>query len=207
MHSSTRPFGRTVAALAIAGALAFSLAGCSKSSSTTAPDGTSGGSTSGGDVLASFTVAPGLNTNYQVNSLPATLTFNVVGIENEPDNQPIAFFYDAKAYTGGQTDGRGFNGEMRSQKLKVYAANGPLMGNESKKYGVNWKGSSTYKVKLEFTAGYVRLFVNDVQVEQKDGLVSSVFTLGIGWPPKIRSGFAGAVYTDVHWPIGSTKIN
>jgi hypothetical protein len=216
--------GKKIAGLAgmlIAGAFALSFSGCGKVHNTaTSPDSPSTTtstttSATSADVTPSFTVSSsGAHLSRSVTG-PGSISFNVKGISasdaNGLDNHNIAFGYDSKGYYGGSANsdgssGNGFEFELRNQKLKCFGTDGVLMGSEGKRYGVPWNPSLTYSVKIEWTATNVILTVNGAVVENKPGKVANAFTLGIGYPPKVREGFAGAVYTDIHWPTGSTPL-
>jgi hypothetical protein len=189
-HDGQRQFGKRMlgqmARLFLGGALLLSAA-CSSSSSS---------GSDGGDTL---TVTPGANMDVKVTK-PGKMSFNVKGINMDPekDSQPIVFFYDGSGYGGGRTTG-GFQGDLRNYKLKVFDVNGELMGDESEKYGYEWKSADTVHVIVEWNASSITTTVGGV-VAVKSGTIPSTFTIGVGYPPSSRPGWDGAVYTDINWP-------
>ena len=186
-HEGQRHPGRKAAARAarlLIGATLF-IAACSSSSS---PDG--------GD---SLTVTPGASLQVNVTK-PGKMSFTVKGIDMDPekDSQPIVFFYDSKGYGGGRTTG-GFQGDLRNYKLKVFDVNGELMGDESEKYGYEWRPEDSVHVTIEWNSTSLTATVGGT-VAVKEGPISSTFTIGVGYPPSSRPGWDGAVYTDINWP-------
>jgi len=160
----------------------------------------------GGD---SFTVTPGSYQRVKVTG-PGKISFTVVGIDMDLDKDawPIVYFYDSKGYTGGRGGSGGFNGELRSYKLKYYDASGKIA---SESYYVQpngntprWSSRVARTVTLEWGSGFVMSTVDGIPF-RKPGSVPSTFTLGIGYPPAVRPGWDGAVYTNIVWPAGATK--
>lgn len=188
----------TLTAILSAAMLTLALGGCG---TVTDPD--TGGSGTGG---GSFTVTPG-SYERRNTSGDGKISFSVTGIDMDldRDSQPIVCFYDSKGYGGGRSTG-GFQGELRNYKLKYYGTHGQI---ESESYhGYRFKSDQTYTVVLEWKTGsdgYVRSTVNGA-VFEKPGAVASSFTVGIGYPPAVRPGWDGAVYTNIVWPKGSTEV-
>lgn len=184
----------TFTAVITVAVLALGVSGCGTATEPT------GGSTT------TFTVSPGdyLRRN---TSGDGKMSFTVTGIDMDldRDSQPIAYFYDSKGYGGGRSTG-GFQGELRNYKLKYYGSHGQI---ESEDYhGQRFRSTETYNIVLEWktgTEGYVRSSVNGVPFE-RPGAVSSSFTVGVGYPPAVRPGWDGAVYTNIVWPKGSTEV-
>jgi hypothetical protein len=189
-------------ALLLGGAL-LTLSACGKAKSTTptsptAPDT----SNSAANVTATFTANPGVHMDYRVTG-PGKITFTVTGVDDdEPDSRAIVYFYDFKGWTGGR-GGAGFNGELRNHKFKWYDANGKIRAETY--HGTVFHSRDTHNVVVEWSAGGMNCAI-DGRLQQWGGPVAFPFTLGIGWPPGIRGGFAGAVYTNVVWPEGATKL-
>jgi len=171
---------------------------------TTPPPVTGGGGNS-------FTVAAGTHQAVAVTG-PGKISFTVVGInmDLEKDSQPIIFFYDGMGYTGGKGGSGGFNGDLRNYKLKYYDANGKIA---SESYYVEPKGSTprwdpnvARTVSLEWGDGFLESTVDGIPF-RKTGSMPSSFTVGIGFPPSIRQGWTGAVYTNIVWPAGSKPVD
>lgn len=147
---------------------------------------------------------------------PGVLRFRITGVNPvsafDDDNKPLVFFYDAATgFDAGVGATHGFQGELRTQKLKVHDANGVLMGYESTRW-VNasaWNPATVYDVTLEFAPGFVRVTVPGLGSGQKDGTVTFPFLMGFGDPSDLpgvqfeRNNFPGAVVSDVQWPEGS----
>ena len=182
-HSGNMTVGRA-SRLLLGGAMLF-IAACSSSSGA-----------DGGDTL---TVTPGASLEAQVTK-PGKMSFTVKGIDMDPekDSQPIVFFYDSKGYGGGRTTG-GFQGDLRNYKLKVFDVNGELMGDESEKYGYEWRPEDSVHVTIEWNSTSLTATVGGT-VAVKEGPIPSNFTIGVGYPPSSRPGWDGAVYTDINWP-------
>lgn len=170
--------------------------------------GVGGGGGGGGE---SFTVSPGSYQRVQV-SAPGKISFTVVGINMDLDKDawPIVYFYDSKGYTGGKGGSGGFNGELRSYKLKFYDANGVIASEsyyvEPKGNTPRWNATSARTVTLEWGSGFLESTVDGIPF-RKTASVAGTFTLGIGYPPTIRPGWDGAVYTNIVWPAGATKVD
>jgi hypothetical protein len=135
------------------------------------------------------------------------MTFNVTGIDMglEEDNQPIVYFYDETGYGGGRTTG-GFQGDLRNYKLKYYDDNGDIASESY--HGSRFSSDQTYSITLEWQTGangYVKSIINGSEFS-KPGSVDEHFTIGIGWPPAVRNGWAGAVYTEIVWPEGAKQV-
>lgn len=165
---------------------------------------------SGGGGGTSFTVTPGSYQRVQVTG-PGKFSFTVVGINMDLDKDawPIIFFYDGNGYTGGKGGSGGFNGDLRNYKLKFYDANGVIASEsyyvQPKGNTPRWSSTVARNVTLEWGSGFVESTVDGIPF-RKNAAVSGTFTLGIGFPPSIRSGWDGAVYSNIVWPAGSTKI-
>lgn len=162
----------------------------------------------GGGATNSFTVEQGTHQAVYVTG-PGKISFTVVGInmDLDKDAQPIIFFYDEKGYTGGKGASGGFNGDLRNFKLKYYDANGRIASEsyyvEPKGNTPRWDPSVARTVSLEWGDGFVQSTIDGIPFN-KPGLVPASFTVGIGYPPAIRAGWDGAVYTNIVWPAGST---
>jgi hypothetical protein len=212
-----RTFFNRVAASVAAAAMAVALASCGEITTTPidvpaeqpkqtpAPSG--GG---GGGVLNGFTVTPGDFQAVQVTG-PGKISFTVVGInmDLDKDAQPIIFFYDGKGYTGGKGGSGGFNGDLRNYKLKFYDANGVIASEsyyvQPKGNTPRWDPSVARTVSLEWGADYVQSTIDGIPF-RKAGAVSNTIIVGIGYPPAIRVGWDRAVYTNIVWPAGATRI-
>lgn len=156
-------------------------------------------SSSGPDGGDSLSVSPGANLRVQVTK-PGRLSFTVKGIDmdKDKDSQPIVYFYDGKGYGGGRSTG-GFQGDLRNYKLKVFDVNGDLMGDESEKYGYQWRTGDSVAVTIEWTTAAITARVGGTTAV-KEGAIPSSFTIGIGYPPTSRNGWDGAVYSGIDWP-------
>lgn len=170
------------------------------------PTGSTGGGTSGG----SFTATGGSYQRVKVTG-PGKISFTVVGIDMDLDRdaQPIVYFYDDKGYTGGKGGSGGFNGELRNYKLKFYDAYGTIRSEsyyiQPKGSTPRWRSTEARNVTLEWGTDFVESSVDGIPF-RKSGAVADTFYLGIGWPPAVRNGWEGAVYSNIVWPKGSTKI-
>ena len=173
-------------------------------SETPAPAATPGGSAN------SFTVTPGGYQSAQVTG-PGKISFTVVGINMDLDKDawPVIFFYDANGYTGGKGGSGGFNGDLRNYKLKFYDSNGVIASEsyyvEPKGNTPRWDPAVARTVSLEWGPDYVQSTIDGIPF-RKSGSVSGTFIVGIGYPPSIRAGWDNAVYTNIVWPAGSTRI-
>jgi hypothetical protein len=158
----------------------------------------------------SYTVTPGSYQRVLVTA-PGKISFTVVGVNMDLDKDawPIVYFYDHKGYTGGKGGSGGFNGELRSYKLKYYDASGVIASEsyyvEPKGNTPRWDPKVARSVTLEWGTDFVMSTVDGIPF-RKSSSVAGTFTLGIGYPPAVRPGWDGAVYTNVVWPAGSTKI-
>jgi hypothetical protein len=176
---------------------------------TMAAGTTSGGT--GGGTGAGFTVTPGAYQRVQVTG-PGRISFTVVGIDMDLDKDawPIVYFYDSKGYTGGKGGSGGFNGELRTYKLKFYDASGVIASEsyyiEPKGNTPQWNPAVARTVSLEWGADFVMSTVDGIPF-RKPGSVPPTFTVGIGYPPAVRPGWDGAVYTNIVWPAGSSKVD
>lgn len=185
----------TLAAILSIGALTLTIGGCGDATTSATPSSDT------------FTVEPYEYIRYSTSG-DGKMSFTVTGIDmdKEIDNQPIVHFFDSLGYGGGRATG-GFQGDLRNYKLKYYGSHGIL---ESEDYhGFVFKSDQSYDIVLEWKTGiegYVQATVNGA-VCNKPGAVAENFTVGIGWPPAVRNGWAGAVYTDIVWPKGSQKID
>jgi hypothetical protein len=161
----------------------------------------------GGDT---FTVSPGASQAVQVTG-PGRLSFTVVGINMDLDKDawPVIFFYDSKGYTGGKGGSGGFNGDLRNFKLKYYDANGVIASEsyyvEPKGNTPRWNPAVARTVSLEWGSDFVTSTIDGIPF-RKPGSVAGTFIVGIGYPPSIRNGWDKAVYTNIVWPAGSTKV-
>ena len=188
IHGDKKAFGKKMMGLAacllIGGAL-LCLAAC--------------GNSTGSDAANSLTVTPGAYLRVEVNG-PGRMSFTVKGIDMNlaKDSQPIVYFYDDRGFGGGRSTG-GFQGDLRNYKLKVFDANGHLMGNESEKYGYPWRSGDSVAVTIEWTSSSITATVGGV-VATKSGSIPNNFTIGVGYPPSARNGWDSAVYTDIRWP-------
>ncbi len=168
----------------------------------------SGGGGGGGGI--GFTVSPGDYQRVQVTG-PGKISFTVVGVNMDLDKDayPIVYFYDSKGYTGGKGGSGGFNGELRSYKLKFYDASGVIASEsyyvEPKGNTPRWSQTVARAVTLEWGSGFVESTVDGIPF-RKNASVASTFTVGIGYPPTVRPGWDGAVYTNIVWPAGSTAV-
>lgn len=167
------------------------------------------GTSAGGGV--GFTVSPGAYQRVKVSG-PGKVSFTVVGIDMDLDKDawPIVYFYDDKGYTGGKGGSGGFNGELRTYKLKFYDANGVIASEsyyvEPKGNTPRWDPNVARTVTLEWGPDFVESTVDGIPF-RKNASVPGSFTVGIGYPPSVRPGWDGAVYTNIVWPAGSTKVN
>lgn len=158
-----------------------------------------------------FTVTPGAYQRVRVRG-PGRISFTVVGINMDLDKDawPIVYFYDDKGYTGGKGGSGGFNGELRTYKLKFYDASGVIASEsyyvEPKGNTPRWDPAVARAVTLEWGADFVQSTVDGIPF-RKGGSVAPTFTIGIGYPPAVRPGWDGAVYTNIVWPAGSTKVD
>ena len=168
---------------------------------------TPGGGGGGG---GGYTVTPGSYQRVKVTG-PGKISFTVVGINMDLDKDawPIVYFYDSKGYTGGKGGSGGFNGDLRSYKLKYYDASGVIASEsyyvEPKGPTPRWSSTMVRTVTLEWGSGFVTSTVDGIPF-RKPGSVSNTFILGIGYPPAVRPGWDGAVYTNIVWPAGSVKV-
>lgn len=200
--ASGKTFNAALAILLVGGIL-MTVSACGTADNT--DTGTSSSSTSAsGDTLV---FAGGKYIQRTVHKA-GTLTFKVTGIGSDAsDQRSIAYFYDEKGFAAGKDLGLGFNGDLRTEKLKCYDANGDLMGYESTRYGTadDWDSGTTYDVTLEFGDDFVRAEVSGIGSVQKDGPVKYPFTLGfcdsVGYWN--RGVIDGAVVTDIVWPDGA----
>jgi hypothetical protein len=165
---------------------------------------------SAGGPANSFTVTPGGYQSAQVTG-PGKISFTVVGINMDLDKDawPIIFFYDSMGYTGGKGGSGGFNGDLRNFKLKFYDSNGVIASEsyyvEPKGNTPRWDPAVARTVSLEWGSDYVQSTIDGIPF-RKAGSVSGTFIVGIGYPPSIRAGWDNAVYTNIVWPAGSTRI-
>jgi hypothetical protein len=183
------------------GGAVLATTGCGSSSSTsTSPD--PGGSNSNSNVTASFTANPGTHLAHTVTG-PGQISLTVKGIDDgESDKRTIVFFYDAKGYSQGR-GGLGFEGEVRNHKMKWYDSNGHNIAEDY--HGVVFNPADTHTITLSWTAGGMSLSIDGAVRGTWSGSTTFPFTLGIGSAPNGPGGFAGAVYTNVTWPAGSTE--
>lgn len=127
----------------------------------------------------------------------------------DQDAWPIIFFYDSNGYTGGKGGSGGFNGDLRNFKLKFYDSKGVIASEsyyvEPKGNTPQWNPAVTRTVSLEWGPDFVTSTVDGIPF-RKAGSVSGTFIVGIGYPPSIRNGWDNAVYTNIVWPAGSTRI-
>ncbi len=174
---------------------------------TQSDPGTIPGPTPGGET---FTVSPRDYRAVQVSG-PGRLSFTVVGINMDLDKDawPIIFFYDSKGYTGGKGGSGGFNGDLRNYKLKFYDANGVIASEsyyvQPKGNTPRWEPTVARTVSLEWGSDFVTSTIDGIPF-RKPGSVAGSFIVGIGYPPSIRNGWDGAVYTNIVWPAGSVKV-
>jgi hypothetical protein len=186
------------------GSALFLIAACGSVDNNN-PTGSTGGGTSGG----SFTSTGGSYQRVQVTG-PGKISFTVVGIDMDldKDSQPIVYFYDDQGYTGGK-GGRKFNGDLRNYKLKYYDDTGKCVSEsyyiQPKGSTPRWRSTEARNVTLEWGDGFVESSVDGIPF-RKAGVIPSTFYVGIGWPPAVRSGWEGAVFTNIVWPKNSTKI-
>lgn len=182
-------------AILSAALLTVAISGCGDATSTTGSSSTS-----------SFTVTPGEYLRRSTSG-DGKMSYSVTGIDMDldRDSQPISYFYDSKGYGGGRSTG-GFQGELRNYKLKYYGSHGEI---ESESYhGYRFRSDVVYNVVVEWKTGndgYVRSTV-DGKVFEKPGAVADSFTVGVGYPPAVRPGWDGAVYTNIVWPKGSSEV-
>jgi hypothetical protein len=179
--------------------LALALSGCGDATNTDPGDDRGGGG-------SSFTVTPGSYIRRSTSGDgKISLTLTGVDMDLDRDSQPLIYFYDAKGYGGGRTTG-GFQGDLRNFKLKYYGTHGEI---ESESYhGSRFRSTESYNIVLEWKTGndgYVRSTING-SVFEKPGAVGESFTVGIGYPPAVRPGWDGAVYTNIVWPKGSKEV-
>lgn len=157
-----------------------------------------------------FTVSPGAYQAAEVTG-PGRISFTVVGIDMDLDKDayPIIFFYDSKGYTGGKGGSGGFDGDLRNYKLKFYDSNGVIASEsyyvEPKGNTPRWNPAVARTVSLEWGSDFVTSTIDGIPF-RKPGSVSQTFIVGIGYPPSIRKGWDNAVYTEIVWPAGSTRI-
>ncbi len=185
----------TVTAILSAALLTVAIGGCGEVTDTT-------GSTS----TTSFKVTPGDYMGRKVSGDgKISLTITGVDMDDQRDSQPLIYFYDGKGYGGGRTTG-GFQGDLRNYKLKYYGSHGEI---ESESYhGTKFRSTETYNVVLEWKTGndgFMRSTING-SVFEKPGAVADSFTVGIGYPPSVRPGWDGAVYTNIVWPKGENEV-
>ncbi len=158
----------------------------------------------------SFTVTPGAYQAAEVTG-PGKISFTVVGINMalDQDAWPIIFFYDSNGYTGGKGGSGGFNGDLRNFKLKFYDSKGVIASEsyyvEPKGNTPRWDPAIARNVSLEWGPDFVMSTIDGIPF-RKAGSVSGTFIVGIGYPPAIRAGWDKAVYTNIVWPAGSTRI-
>lgn len=185
----------TLAGIFSVAMLSLVIGGCGDTTTSTSPSSSS-----------SFTVTPGASLARNTTG-DGKISFTVTGIDMDldRDSQPIVFFYDSNGYGGGRTTG-GFQGELRNYKLKYYGTHGEI---ESESYhGQRFRSTESYDIILEWKTGnegYVRSTINGVPFE-KPGAVADAFVVGVGYPPAVRPGWDGAVYTNIVWPKGSTEL-
>lgn len=153
---------------------------------------------------------------YRTVTAPGTLRFKVTGINpetaDEYDNRAIVFFYDpATGFDAGVGSTGGFQGEFRTQKLKLYDSTGSLVGDESARWAdaYDWNERTVYQVTLRFGADFVSLEVPGLGGVRKDGPLTYPFLLGFGDPSDLpgvfyeRNQFPGAVVSHIEWPDSS----
>lgn len=193
-----------VAAGLLLGASVIGLSACGKSSSSPTEPDLPADQAQTANVTTSFTATGRTFIRKQI-TIPATMSFKLTGVDmsEDVDMEPLVYFYDQRGFSGGR-GGRGFNGDLRNQKLKVYDVHDDLMGHESERYGYEWRSRDTVPCTISWDAGGVSINVGGATF-RKNGAVANTFTVGIGVPPESRPGWTGITFTDIVWPAGAVS--
>jgi hypothetical protein len=171
--------------------------------STSGGGGGGGGDQGGGPVGPTFTVRPGQRVERVVSS-PGKLSFTMTNVPTVSEDLVAHFAWGyevGKGWTGGKGGG-GAEFGLRTYKLKCYNLGGVYSGSEPR-YTYPFARNKSVDVWIEWTESKITTSVGGMVVSV-NGRFPKQWVVGLGWPPAIRPGIDGAVFSNIKWPAGST---